>query len=70
MIKSVISPCRVPNLLTTVKIQPLLEVDATDQDGELHGGLGARLSFNETGVDGRSGADAVALRKAGSTTYP
>jgi hypothetical protein len=37
MIKSVISPCHVSNLLITVKIQSLLEVNATDQDGELRG---------------------------------
>ena len=67
MIKSVISPCCVSNLLTTVKIQPISKVNATDQDGELRGRLGARLSFNETGVDGCSGADAVALREVGSS---
>jgi len=69
MIKSVISPCRdVSNLFTAVKIRSLSEVGATDPDGdELRGGLGARLSFNETGVDGCSGADAVALREAGSS---
>ena len=69
MIRSVISPCRdVSNLLTAAKMRSLSEVGATDPEGEeLRGGVGARLSLNEMGVDGCSGADAVALREAGSS---
>lgn len=70
IIRSVISPCLdVSNFPTAAKILSLSDVGATDPEGdELRGGVGARFSLNEIGVDGCSGADAVAFNEAGSSS--